>query len=96
MPELLPKRLVATTRKLKPQPHASWTKDTSTASWKSPIDYPSVVNDGQDPVVWEYEITRNETLYQSDNSKGWEAYKDNDTAETKTMFDWNGSAWVQR
>jgi|TARA_B100000424_G_C22753554_1_gene407010 hypothetical protein len=80
----------------RPQPHASWTKDTSTASWKSPIDYPSVVNDGQDPVVWEYEITWNETLYQSDNSKGWEAYKDNDTAETKTMFDWNGSAWVQR
>ena len=78
------------------QPYASWTKDTSTASWKCPIDYPSVEDDGQDPVVWEYEITWNETLYQSDNSKGWEAYKDNDTAETKTMFDWNGSAWVQR
>ena len=78
------------------QPHASWTKNTSTARWDSPIAYPSVIDDGQDPVVWNYEITWNETLYQSDNSKGWEAYKSNDSAETKTMFDWNGSAWVQR
>ncbi len=78
------------------QPHASWTKNTSTARWDSPIAYPSVIDDGQDPVVWDYEITWNETLYQSDNSKGWEAYKSNDSAETKTMFDWNGSAWVQR
>ena len=78
------------------QPHASWTKNTSTARWDSPIAYPSVIDDGQDPVVWDYEITWNETLYQSDNSKGWEAYKSNDSAETKTMFDWNGSAWVER
>ena len=78
------------------QPHASWTKNVSTASWVAPITYPSVTNDGQDPVVWEYEISWNETLYQSDNSKGWEAWKSNDSAETKTMFDWNGSAWVGR
>ena len=25
-----------------PQPHASWTKNTSTASWVAPITYPSV------------------------------------------------------
>ena len=78
------------------QPHASWSKNLSTASWDAPITYPSVEDDGQDPVVWRYIITWNETLYQSDNSKGWEAFKTNDDAETKTMFDWNGSAWVSR
>lgn len=78
------------------QPHASWSKNVATASWKSPITYPSITNDGADPVVWTYFISWNETLYQSDNTKGWEAYKSNDEAETKTMFDWNGSAWVQR
>ena len=78
------------------QPFASWTKNTSTATWECPIDYPSVTDDGQDPVVFRYVISWNETLYQSDNSKGWEAYKTNDDAETKTMFDWNGSAWVSR
>ena len=78
------------------QPHASWSKNLSTASWDPPIAYPSVEDDGQDPNVWRYVITWNETLYQSDNSKGWEAFKTNDDAETKTMFDWNGSAWVGR
>ena len=77
-------------------PHASWTKNLSTAGWDAPITYPSVINDGQDPIVFHYNISWNETLYQSDNNKGWEAYKSNDTAETKTMFDWNGSAWVER
>ena len=78
------------------QPFASWTKNTSTATWECPIDYPSVTDDGQDPVVFRYIISWNEALYQSDNSKGWEAYKSNDNAESKTMFDWNGSAWVGR
>ena len=78
------------------QPHASWTKNTSTASWDAPITYPSVTDDGEDPNVWRYEIAWNETLYQSDNTKGWEAFKSNDTSETPAMFDWNGSAWVSR
>ena len=78
------------------QPYASWTKNTSTASWNSPITYPSVEDDGQDPVVWSYMITWNETGYQADNAKGWEATKSNDEAETKTIHDWNGSAWVSR
>ena len=78
------------------QPHASWTKNTSTASWNSPITYPSVEDDGQDPVVFTYMITWNETGYQADNTKGWEATKSNDEAETKTIHDWNGSAWVSR
>ena len=78
------------------QPHASWSKNTTTATWDAPIAYPSIINDGADPMVWSYMISWNESLYQSDNTKGWEAFKTNDEAETKTMFDWNGSAWVQR
>ena len=82
------------------QPHASWTKNTSTASWNSPITYPSVEDDGQDPVVFTYMITWNETGYQADNTKGWEATKHNVDgtahADGDTISDWNGSAWVSR
>ena len=78
------------------QPHASWSKNTTTASWDSPITYPSVTDDGQDPVVWNYMITWNEVGYQADNTKGWEATKSNDTSDPKTIHDWNGSAWVAR
>ena len=53
-----------------PQPHASHTKNTTTANWDCPISYPSVIDDGADPVVWTYMISWNETLYQSDNTKG--------------------------
>jgi len=76
------------------QPHASWTKDVSTATWKSPITYPSVTDDGQDPQVFHYVISWNESGYQADNTKGWEAVKSNDAGET--IHDWNGSAWVSR
>jgi hypothetical protein len=78
------------------QPHASWSKNTTTASWDAPITYPSVTNDGADPVVWSYNISWDETLYQSDNTKGWTATKSNDEADPKTVYDWNGSAWVAR
>ena len=82
------------------KPHASWSKNTSTASWVAPITYPSVEDDGQDPVVWSYMITWNETGYQADNAKGWEAIKKNadgtDHADGDTISDWNGSAWVSR
>ena len=78
------------------QPHASWTKNTSTASWDSPITYPSVTDDGQDPVVFTYDISWDEALYQGDNNKGWIATKSNDSADPKTVHDWNGSAWVAR
>jgi len=79
------------------QPHASWTKNTTTASWDAPITYPSVKDDGADPVVWVWSVTWNETAYQADNSKGWKGTKHNldgtDHADTDT-YDWNGSAWV--
>ena len=78
---------------LNPQPYASWALDSSD-DWQAPVTYPSVVNDGQDPVVWIYQINWNETKYQADNNKGWEATKSNDDAETKTVYNWNGSAWV--
>ena len=79
-----------------PQPHASWTKNTSTATWDSPITYPSVTDDGQDPQVFHYVISWNESGYQADNTKGWEATKSNDSGDPATIHDWNGSAWVSR
>ena len=39
-------------------------------------------------------ISWNETKYQADNTKGWEATKSNDESETPTKYDWNGTAWV--
>jgi hypothetical protein len=79
------------------KPHASWTKNTSTASWDAPITYPSVIDDGADPVVWNWSITWNETAYQADNTKGWEGTKRNvdgtDHSDTAT-YDWNGTSWV--
>jgi len=79
------------------QPHASWSKNTTTAAWDAPITYPSVTNDGADPVVWNWSISWNETAYQADNTKGWKATKRNvdGTAHSDTAtYDWNGSAWV--
>ena len=81
------------------QPHASWSKNTSTAGWDSPINYPSVTDDGADPVVWNYQIHWNESAYQADNTKGWKATKHNvdgsDHADKDKTYDWNGSAWVE-
>ena len=79
------------------QPHASWSKNTTTAAWDAPITYPSVTDDGADPVVWDWSISWNETAYQADNTKGWKATKRNvdGTAHSDTAtYDWNGSAWV--
>ena len=82
-----------------PKPHASWSKNTSTAGWDAPITYPSVVNDGADPVVWQYSITWYENAYQADNTKGWKGRKLNldgtDHADAAKTYDWNGSAWVE-
>ena len=78
---------------LSPQPYASWSLD-SNDDWQAPITYPSITDDGADPVVWRYYISWNDTKYQADNTKGWEATKSNDTSETPTKYDWNGTAWV--
>ena len=44
-----------------PKPYNSWTLNNTTYLWEAPITKP---DDGK-PYVWD------ETLYQSDNSKGW-------------------------
>ena len=76
-----------------PQPFESWSLDSSD-DWQAPITYPSVTDDGADPVVWRYIISWNETKYKANNNTGWEAIKSNDTSETPTKYNWNGSAWV--
>jgi len=78
---------------LNAQPHASWSLD-SNDDWKAPITYPTVTDDGADPSVWRYTISWNETKYNADNTQGWEAIKSNDTSETPTKYNWNGTAWV--
>ena len=74
---------------LSPQPHASWSLD-SEDNWQAPITYPSITAEGD---VY-YAISWNETKYNADNTKGWEATKSNDESETPTVYDWNGTAWV--
>ena len=75
------------------QPYASWSLDDND-DWQAPITFPSVVDDGESTPSWTYLIIWNETKYQADNNKGWEATKSNDTSDPKTIYDWNGSAWV--
>ena len=71
------------------QPHASWSLDEND-DWQAPIDYPSVTE--ASGVI--YFISWNEDKYNADNTRGWEATKSDDTAETPTVYDWNGTAWV--
>jgi len=71
------------------QPHASWSLDASD-DWQAPITYPTVTEEGD----VRYMISWNETKYDADNTKGWEATKSNDESETPTVYDWNGTAWV--
>ena len=78
---------------LAPQPYASWSLD-SNDDWQAPITYPSITDDEQDPVVWRYIISWNETKYNADNTTGWEAIKSNDDTDTPTKYNWNGTAWV--
>ena len=74
---------------LVPQPFASWALDGSD-DWQAPITYPSTTSGSG----FTYLISWNETKYNADNDTGWEATKSNDDAETKTVYNWNGSAWV--
>ena len=74
---------------LAPQPYASWSLD-SNDDWQAPITYPSITEEGDVT----YFISWNDTKYNADNTKGWEATKSNDEAETPTVYDWNGTSWV--
>ena len=78
---------------LLPQPFASWSLD-SNDDWQAPITYPTITNDEADPSVWKYIIRWNDIKYQADNTKGWEAIRSNDTSETPTIYDWNGTSWI--
>ena len=78
---------------LSPQPYPSWSLD-SNDDWQAPITRPTIIDDGQDPVVWEYIIRWDEDAYNADNTKGWKATRTDDTADPKTIYDWNGTAWV--
>jgi len=78
---------------LEQQPYASWSLDASD-DWQAPITYPTVSSEGEGENTVRYLISWNDTKYQADNNKGWEATKSNDEAETPTVYDWNGTAWV--
>ena len=71
------------------QPYKSWSLDSSD-DWKAPITYPSTTSGSG----FFYKISWNDTKYQADNTKGWAATKSNDTSDPKTVYNWNGSAWV--
>ena len=71
------------------QPYASWSLNASD-DWKAPITYPTVTEEGD----VRYLIYWNESKYNADNTKGWEATKSDDTSDTPTKYDWNGTAWV--
>lgn len=79
-----------------PPRYNSWSLD-SNDDWGPPIPYPSVKDDGADPVVWAWGYYWNENVYQADNTKGWKARKSNvdgsPHSDTAT-YDWNGTAWV--
>jgi len=67
------------------QPYASWSLDGND-DWQAPINRPS------DDIG--YSVWWDENAYNADNTKGWKATKVDDTADPKTIYDWNGTAWV--
>tara|TARA_R110001592_G_scaffold334758_1_gene619214 strand:- start:356 stop:832 length:477 start_codon:yes stop_codon:yes gene_type:complete len=77
---------------IEPQPFPSWSLNAQDW-WRAPITYPTIRDDGQDPVVYTYIIMWNETTYQADNTKGWEARR-YDGTESDTLYEWNGTAWI--
>lgn len=51
-----------------PKPYASWVLDETTCTWQPPITMPSLTD--EEKAAYKM-YTWNETLYQSDNTKGW-------------------------
>tara|TARA_R110000751_G_scaffold307717_1_gene430783 strand:+ start:989 stop:1495 length:507 start_codon:yes stop_codon:yes gene_type:complete len=78
---------------LTPQFFASWSLAASD-DWQAPITFPTIKDDQANPSIWFYLIDWDEAAYQADNTKGWKATKSNDTSESPTIYDWNGTAWV--
>ena len=81
-----------------PQPHTSWTFNTSDYKWVPPITEPNVefFMDGETKICKVSKLW-NEDVYQADNSKGWVGKGGIIIAsglEDGRDFEWNGSAWV--
>ena len=74
------------------QPYQSWTLNADD-NWISPVLFPTIRN-GENPAEYFYQIKWNDAKYQADNTKGWEATKSNNTSETPTVYDWNGTTWI--
>jgi hypothetical protein len=73
-----------------PQPYKSWTLNANN-NWQAPNARPSI-EVLENEVL--YIIGWNESKYEADNTKGWEAYKSDDSNIPKTVYNWNGTAWV--
>tara|TARA_B100000131_G_scaffold77181_1_gene73718 strand:+ start:228 stop:710 length:483 start_codon:yes stop_codon:yes gene_type:complete len=81
-----------------PQPHASWTFNTSDYEWQPPITRPNseFLMDGETKICKVHQWW-NEDVYQANNSKGWVGKGGTIIAsglEDGRDFEWNGSAWV--
>ena len=58
-----------------PQPHASCTKNNSTAAWDPPVTKPSLTSEQQSQVdagTHTHTYVWNEDAYQADNNTGWD------------------------
>ena len=79
-----------------PKPYESFVLDETKCLWEPPITFPTIINDGEDPVVWRWQISWDEIGYRI-NQKGWKAYKQNvdgtTHSDTNTYY-WNGTAWT--
>ena len=62
---------------LEVKPFSSWIYDSSTKNWKSPLTEPTT-EESNFADGWVYRW--NETLYQSDNTKGWEKVRQDGTS----------------
>ena len=81
-----------------PQPHASWTFNTSDYEWQPPITRPNseFLMDGETKIC-KVQAWWDEDVYQADNSKGWVGRGGTILAsgiDDGRDFEWNGSAWV--
>ena len=75
-----------------PQPHASWSKNLTTAQWDAPITYPTVENyTEEDSSTQIYNIYWDEAAYQANNAKGWEATRPA-SSDVDKVYEWNSSS----
>ena len=73
------------------QPHPSFTKDIATATWKAPIEKPSITSYTVDGVTKSYSIYWDENLHQTNSTKGWKAI---DREIPSNIHTWTDGSWV--